>query len=66
VLFAAYGLAEFTLAVTNYGRSFVRINTDSLKNHLIEFDDSVSCSSIQSCGKALGDTQIRIVKETDT
>lgn len=66
VLFAAYGLAEFTLAVTNYGRSFVRINTDSLKNHLIEFDDSASCSSIQSCGKALGDTQIRIVKETDS
>ena len=66
VLFAAYGLAEFTLAVTNYGRSSLRLNTEALKNHLIELDESPSSSSIQSCGKALGDTQIRIVKETAT
>jgi thioester reductase-like protein len=63
VFFAAYGLAEFTLAVTNYGRHSVSLQSKALKQHTIVFDDTTASIAIQSCGKALGDTQIRIVRE---
>lgn len=46
----AYGLAEFTLAVTNFGKK-----TQS------SFDISQQQSTVMSCGKPLGDTIIKVV-----
>lgn len=63
--FAAYGLAEFTLAVTNYGRSDLTLNSKLLKEHVVEISNTIESNSavtnVMSCGKALGDTKIRIV-----
>jgi thioester reductase-like protein len=63
--FAAYGLAENTLALSNHGRTYLSLNTESLKkNHLVmtapgECDGSTS--PIMSCGKPLGDHEVKIV-----
>ena len=62
--FAAYGLAEFTLAVSNYGRKALKINASFLKKGWIAQENHVDSVLLQSCGKALGDTKILIVKET--
>lgn len=62
--FAAYGLAEFTLAVSNYGRKSLNLNTAALQNNQVEISKSTSeknTTIIFSCGKPLGDTNIRIV-----
>lgn len=61
--FAAYGLAEFTLAVTNYGRDHYYFNSKLIKENKVEIvsaEDSDSVS-LMSCGKALGETKIKIV-----
>lgn len=60
--FSAYGLAEFTLAVSNYGKTVTSFETDSLKQNIAKqtIADN-STTSLLSCGKPLGDTEIRIV-----
>ncbi len=61
--FAAYGLAEFTLAVSNYGRSVNSFDSESLKKNVVKLNESVDKSAVDlmSCGKPLGDTKIKIV-----
>lgn len=63
--FGAYGLAEFTLAVTNHGRTTTLFDADQLKlgkaipvNHLTENQNG---QELMSCGKALFETTIKIV-----
>lgn len=63
--FGAYGLAEFTLAVTNYGRKQEVFSSESLKKGKAVVlnpanEDSIGIT-LMSCGKALSDTEIRIV-----
>ncbi len=64
--FGAYGLAEFTLAVTNYGRKKEVFSAESLKKGkavtLGPSDEGTSGMTLMSCGKALSGTEIRIVK----
>ncbi|MBD81109.1 MAG: hypothetical protein CL840_19480 [Crocinitomicaceae bacterium] len=63
--FAAYGLAEFTLAVTNYGRTSFCFNSELLLHNkaqaLSEEDDKSKSTSIMSCGKPLANTCLKIV-----
>jgi thioester reductase-like protein len=62
--FAAYGLAENTLAVSNYGRSYVSVAMEPLKRnllHILADDSKVPKSKIMSCGIPLGDQIIKIV-----
>jgi thioester reductase-like protein len=58
--FAAYGLAEFTLAVSCYGRKFLNVNRELLKQKRVEEVQSGGVS-IMSCGVPLRDTEIVIV-----
>lgn len=74
--FAAYGLAEFTLAVSNYGRSINSFDAKLLKKNKVkitaQIDSPDNFINVMSCGKVLGDTKIKIVdvtagsKETET
>ena len=63
--FAAYGLAEFTLAVTNYGRNHYCFDSKSIKEHKVKILNSngsgLDSVSFMSCGKSLGETKIKIV-----
>jgi thioester reductase-like protein len=63
--FAAFGLAEFTLAVSSYGRTALSVNKNSLKinkiNVVTEVSEIASATQIMSCGTPLGDTIIKIV-----
>jgi thioester reductase-like protein len=63
--FGAYGLAENTLAVTNYGRSQLAVDRESLKRNLVTVNlDSLDADQnveLMSCGRVLGDTKIQIV-----
>jgi thioester reductase-like protein len=63
--FGAYGLAEFTLAVSNYGKTSIYADTGSLKNGqvLIKNPDEITTpfTSLMSCGKPLPDTVLKIV-----
>lgn len=63
--FGAYGLAEFTLAVTNHGRKNQLFDAGSLKQGkalvLNESHESEQGIALMSCGKALDNTEIRIV-----
>ncbi len=65
--FAAFGLAEFSLAVSNYGRKIVTVDKDSLKQNKLELITEPTETSldkttqIMSCGKPLGDTIVKIV-----
>ncbi len=62
---AAYGLAENTLAVSNFGQKYVSLDTDSLKNNKLEFHNNSNgvTTQIMSCGKPLKDQTIKIVDE---
>ncbi|MEY4658641.1 MAG: hypothetical protein RJB36_407 [Bacteroidota bacterium] len=64
--FAAYGLAEFSLAVSNYGRNCIHVDAAALKRNevkiLTDQETEASFHSIMSCGKLLGDTQVKIVR----
>lgn len=65
--FSAYGLAEFTLAVSNYGKTVTTFETNSLKQNIAKQTiQDTSATSLLSCGKSLGDTQIRIVDTRET
>lgn len=63
--FVAYGLAECTLAVTNYGRAFVSLDQRLLSQGIAQDIDSASevlnVQHLMSCGRPLGDTRIAIV-----
>lgn len=64
--FAAYGLAEFSLAVSNYGRKYVQVDAEALNRNEVrlvhEENPSTSVHRIMSCGQILGDTQVKIVR----
>ncbi len=65
--FAAYGLAENTLAVSNYGRRFISGNKNSLKENQLQLVTDENCESaiqLMSCGQILGDTTVKIVDQT--
>ncbi len=67
--FGAYGLAEYTLAVTNYGRTSNVFDASLLKQGQAKVLDQQAEKqhgiALMSCGKILQDTEIRIVG-TDT
>jgi thioester reductase-like protein len=62
--FAAYGLAEYTLAVSNYGRAMRAFDRSALcegKVQPIGSPASDAAATLVSCGVPLGTTEIRIV-----
>lgn len=60
--FAAYGLAENTLAVTNYGRTVLPFDKDALKQKRLKIvPHTPHAPLLVSCGKPLGDTIVKIV-----
>ena len=65
--FVAYGLAEFTLAVTNHGRNFLRLNKTQLAAGIAQPISSASqirdATQLMSCGRPLGDTVVKIVDD---
>ena len=66
--FGAYGLAEFSLAVSNYGRTCVHLDANALARHEVLPVDEKSVHSFHtfmSCGTILGDTQVKIVNIQD-
>lgn len=70
-LFVAYGLAEFTLAVSSYGRSALSVDRRALaKGEVQPVTDTGAVAHalpLMSCGRALGGADIRIVDpETGT
>ena len=63
-MFVAYGLAEFTLAVSSYGRRSLSLDREALSLGVAKrAEDSASriAVDLMSCGRALGDSCIRIV-----
>lgn len=63
--FAAYGLAENTLAVTNYGRTYLSVDSAAFKENKLKPLPVLSApevgTNIMNCGAALGDISVRIV-----
>jgi len=63
--FVAYGLAENTLAVSNYGRTALSVNRKALARDAVRLTTGVadvgSATHLMSCGKPLGDQRIEIV-----
>jgi acyl-CoA synthetase (AMP-forming)/AMP-acid ligase II len=65
--FAAYGLAENTLAVSNRGKKYVTLDTVLLKNNTLKFSDCKDTTTqIMSCGKPLGDQIVKIVDKDNS
>lgn len=64
-LFAAFGLAENTLAVTNYGRTYVSVDPLAFKQNKLKLLPQLSepsCgTNIMNCGAPQGDIIVRIV-----
>ena len=67
--FAAYGLAEYTLAVSNYGRTVETFDAGRLtENEAVAAttpDGDTPTRSLVSCGKPLGKTEVKIVDIRD-
>ena len=64
--FAAFGLAENTLAVTNYGKTYVTVDQASFKQNKLKIlppniSDKTQRTEIMSCGTTLGDIMVKIV-----
>lgn len=63
--FTAYGLAENTLALSNHGRKHISVNTQQLLENRLALatpgQNGHTTSAIMSCGKPLGEHQVRIV-----
>ena len=63
--FAAYGLAEFTLAVSNYGRTIQAFDRAALRQHLVQPADpdavGADTTTLVSCGRTLGASEVKIV-----
>jgi thioester reductase-like protein len=66
--FSAYGLAEFTLAVSNYGRTIQAFDRAALRRHIVQpaSADAVATNTttLVSCGRMLGTTEVKIVDVT--
>lgn len=62
-IFVAYGLAEFTLAVTNYGRNIIHLDADSMSIGKVKESTSESqhAISLLSCGVPLPGNKVVIV-----
>jgi thioester reductase-like protein len=64
--FVAYGLAESTLAVTNYGRTVLSVNKNALtlgRTRVVsDVSEIAAARQIVSCGRPLGDTCVKIVE----
>jgi len=58
--YAAYGLAEFTLAVSSYGREYKGFDLELLKHHKVREIEGEG-TKIMSCGVPLRDTEVLIV-----
>lgn len=63
--FAAFGLAENTLAVTNYGRTYLSVDPAAFKQNnlriLPQLNEPDKGTNIMSCGTVQGDITLRIV-----
>lgn len=63
--FAAYGLAENTLALSNKGRKYISVNKEELQKNRLALaapcQNGTSTSTIMSCGKPLGNHEVKIV-----
>jgi thioester reductase-like protein len=63
--FAAYGLAENTLAVSNYGRQSLSVNQFGLRKGKVritsEASEIASATQIMSCGTPLPNVDVKIV-----
>ena len=63
--FSAYGLAEFTLAVSNYGRTVRAFDAERLtENEAVAVPTpagDTQTRSLVSCGEPLGNTELKIV-----
>lgn len=66
--FSAYGLAEFTLAVSNYGRTIQAFDRAALRQHIVQpaSPDAATAdtTTLVSCGRPLGTSEVRIVDVT--
>ena len=66
--FSAYGLAEFTVGVSNYGRTIQAFDGASLRQHIVQParpDDVVAdTTTLVSCGRMLGTSEVKIVDVT--
>ncbi|SVB06431.1 uncharacterized protein METZ01_LOCUS159285, partial [marine metagenome] len=67
--FSAYGLAEYTLAVSNYGRTVQAFDAERLtENEAVAVPSPTGdrqTRSLVSCGKPLGSTEVKIVDIKD-
>jgi len=63
--FSAYGLAEFTLAVSNYGRTIQAFDRAALRKHIVQPAGpdvaAADTTILVSCGRTLGTTEVKIV-----
>jgi thioester reductase-like protein len=61
--FAAYGLAEYTLAVSNYGRTVQAFDRAALREgRVLPLEAPTdAATALVSCGAPLGSTEVRIV-----
>jgi thioester reductase-like protein len=63
--FASYGLAESTLAVSNYGRRALSVDRNQLAKGNVRLTDAVSliddATHLMSSGRSLGDNRVIIV-----
>ena len=66
--FSAYGLAEYTLAVSNYGRTIRGFDRAALRGHQIQpanaDTQAADITTLVSCGRTLGTTEVKIVDVT--
>jgi thioester reductase-like protein len=66
--FSAYGLAEFTLAVSNYGRTIQAFESAALRQNIaqpVSADADVGdTTTLVSCGRTLGASEVKIVDVT--
>ncbi len=64
--FSAYGLAEFTLAVSNYGRNIQAFDRAALRQGLVQpvQPDAPESAALVSCGRTLGASEMTIVDVT--
>jgi thioester reductase-like protein len=65
--FSAYGLAEYTLAVSNYGRTIAGFDRAALSRNQVQSANgnaAADTTTLVSCGKTLGTTEVRIVDVT--
>lgn len=69
--FSAYGLAEYTLAVSNYGSAVTSFERDKLARGEVKLATAdtahpMTTTQLVSCGAPLGTTQLKIVDIQDT